>query len=122
VHRRRRRRGIGSAVDAGRWLEPARRFVELQCDELLRHPTWLFSSGPIGDPPRPEDEAAVHVDDLVTAAGVREHRVFAGRLDRHRLGLGERALVAAFRAPDGDFRDREAIGVWAASIADELHV
>jgi menaquinone-dependent protoporphyrinogen oxidase len=82
----------------------------------------LFSSGPIGDPPRPEDEAAVHVDDLVTAAGVREHRVFAGRLDRHRLGLGERALVAAFRAPDGDFRDREAIGVWAASIADELHV
>jgi menaquinone-dependent protoporphyrinogen oxidase len=113
---------LGSAVYAGRWLEPARRFAERHRDELTRHPTWLFSSGPIGDPPRPEDDEAVHLDEAVEALSAREHRVFAGRLDRHRLGLGERALVIAFRAPDGDFRDWEAIGVWASSIADELQV
>jgi menaquinone-dependent protoporphyrinogen oxidase len=113
---------LGSAVYTGRWLDAAHRFATLHQDELRRHPTWLFSSGPVGDPPRPDDEAAVHVDDLIAATGAREHRVFAGRLDRGRLGLGERAVVFAFRAQDGDFRDWEAIGVWAESIADELQV
>jgi len=113
---------LGSAVYAGRWLEPARRFVERHRDQLAHHPTWLFSSGPVGDPPRPEDADAVHLGETVEGLTVRDHHVFAGRLDRHRLGLAERALVTAFRAPDGDFRDWEGIGVWASSIADELQV
>ena len=41
---------LGSAVYAGHWLEQARRFVEAHEDELADRPTWLFSSGPIGDP------------------------------------------------------------------------
>jgi menaquinone-dependent protoporphyrinogen oxidase len=36
---------LGSAVYVGRWLEPARRFVEEHADELAARPTWLFSSG-----------------------------------------------------------------------------
>ena len=111
---------VGSGVYAGRWLEPARRLVEEHCDELVRIPTWLFSSGPIGSPPRPDDAHAVDVAELVAAAGPRGHRVFAGRLDRHRLGFGERAMVFAFRAADGDFRDWDAIATWAGGIADEL--
>ena len=63
---------------------------------------------------------AVDVTELVAAAGPRGHRVFAGRLDRHRLGFGERAMVFAFRAEDGDFRDWDAIATWAGGIADEL--
>ncbi len=111
---------IGSGVYAGHWLEPARRLVEEHRDELSRVPTWLFSSGPIGEPPRPDDAHAVDVDALVAAVAARDHRVFAGRLDRHRLGFGERAMVFAFRAPDGDFRDWDAIAAWASGIADEL--
>jgi menaquinone-dependent protoporphyrinogen oxidase len=111
---------IGSGVYAGHWLESARRLVGEHCDELVRVPTWLFSSGPIGDPPRPDDAHAVDVDELVAAAAARGHRIFPGRLDRHRLGFGERAMVFAFRAPDGDFRDWDAIGAWASEIADEL--
>ena len=30
-------------------------------------------------------------------------------------GFGERAMVFAFRAPDGDFRDWDAIGAWASA-------
>lgn len=111
---------VGSAVYAGHWLEPARRLVEAHRDELRRVPTWLFSSGPIGDPPRPDDAHAVDVAVLVDAASARDHRIFAGRLDRHRLGFGERAVVFAFRAADGDFRDWDAVGAWAGRIADEL--
>jgi menaquinone-dependent protoporphyrinogen oxidase len=111
---------IGSGVYVGHWLESARRLVDEHCDELVRVPTWLFSSGPIGDPPRPDDAHAVDVDELVTATAARGHRIFAGRLDRHRLGFGERATVFAFRAPDGDYRSWDAIAAWAGGIADEL--
>jgi menaquinone-dependent protoporphyrinogen oxidase len=111
---------IGSGVYAGHWLEPARRLVDEHRDELVRIPTWLFSSGPIGDPPRPDEEHAVHVDDLLQASGARGHRVFAGRLERHGLGLTERAMVFAFRAPEGDYRNWDEIGAWAAALADEL--
>jgi len=111
---------LGSGVYAGHWLEPARRLVLDHRDELLRVPTWLFSSGPIGAPPRPDDAHAVDVDELMTAAAARGHRVFAGRLDRDQLGFGARAMVFAFRAPDGDYRNWDAISAWAGEIADEL--
>jgi menaquinone-dependent protoporphyrinogen oxidase len=111
---------LGSAVYAGRWLEPARRFVAEHGAELAKRPTWLFSSGPIGDPPRPEAAKAVHIDELLAESGAREHRVFAGKLDRSRLSFGERALVVAFRAPDGDFRDWDEIADWAGEIATAL--
>ena len=44
---------LGSAVYVGRWLEPGRRFVDEHAEELAAKPTWLFSSGPVGDPPKP---------------------------------------------------------------------
>jgi menaquinone-dependent protoporphyrinogen oxidase len=50
----------------------------------------------------------------------RGRRVFAGRMDRHRLGFAEKVLVSALRVKDGDFRDRDAIETWAAQIAAEL--
>lgn len=111
---------IGSAVYLGHWLESARSFVEHHGGELAGRPTWLFSSGPMGDPPRPGAHEAVQVDDLVEASSARGHQLFAGRLDRHHLGFGERAVVFAFRAEDGDFRDWDDIAVWASGIADAL--
>lgn len=111
---------LGSAVYAGHWLEPARRFVEKHGDELAKRPTWLFSSGPIGEPPRPSEQDAVQVEPIVAATRAREHRVFAGELDKHQLSFPERALVLAFRAAEGDFRDWDAIDAWAGEIADAL--
>jgi menaquinone-dependent protoporphyrinogen oxidase len=107
---------LGSAVYAGRWLGPARDFVDRHATELAGRPVWLFSSGPIGDPPLPKEEAP---EALAFAAriGAREHRSFAGRLDRDQLGMMERAVTKVLRAPDGDFRNVEEIRGWAASIA-----
>jgi menaquinone-dependent protoporphyrinogen oxidase len=111
---------LGSAVYAGRWLEPARRFAERHGDMLADRPTWLFSSGPIGDPPRPDDADAVHVEHVLEATRATDHRVFAGKLDRSKLSFAERALVFAFRAEEGDFRDWEEIAGWACDIAETL--
>ena len=71
-------------------------------------------------PPRPTDYKAVRVDSLVEATSPIEPRLFAGKLDRDRLGFGERAVVFAFRATDGDFRDWHELAGWAAAIAGHL--
>jgi menaquinone-dependent protoporphyrinogen oxidase len=111
---------LGSAVYMGRWLEPAATFAEDHSAALSARPTWLFSSGPIGDPPRPDDARAVDVDDVVSKTGAHGHALFAGKLDKHTLGFGERAVMLAFHAGEGDYRDWEAIEAWARGIADEL--
>ena len=111
---------LGSAVYAGRWLEGARAFVDEHADELAARPTWLFSSGPIGDPPRPAEDAAVQLDEIVKRTSAREHRILSGKLDRTKLSFGERAIAFAFRAAVGDFRDWDAIAAWANEIADVL--
>lgn len=109
----------GSAVYAGHWLKPAREFLERHATDLNTKPVWLFSSGPIGDPAKPQEDP-VDASSLVELTGARDHRVFAGKLDRRALNFGEKAIVMALRAPEGDFRDWSEIGEWAAGIARTL--
>jgi menaquinone-dependent protoporphyrinogen oxidase len=110
---------IGSGVYAGRWLEPAKDLLERHREALARIPVWLFSSGPIGDPPKPDDDP-LDAAPLVALVGARGHRVFPGLIDRKRLGLGEKAILAAVRAPEGDFRPWAEIDAWARELAEEL--
>jgi menaquinone-dependent protoporphyrinogen oxidase len=107
---------LGSAVYVGRWLDPAREYASLYAEALRNRPVWLFSSGPIGDPPFPPDEPH-DAAPLVKITGARAHRVFPGRLAKSLLSFGERAMVTAMRAPIGDFRDWGEIAGWAAEIA-----
>ena len=107
---------VGSAVYAGRWLEPARQYAARYAGSLRARQVWLFSSGPIGQPPFPPDEPYDSAP-LAALTGARAHRVFPGRLDRSRLTFGERAMVTAMRAPVGDFRDWDGVADWAAEIA-----
>jgi menaquinone-dependent protoporphyrinogen oxidase len=111
---------LGSAVYMGRWLPSARAIVDDLGEELRRRPVWLFSSGPVGDPPEPDGERAFDPADLMAATGARDHMLFAGRLDRDRLGLAERAVARAVRAAPGDFRDWDAVAAWADRIAADL--
>ncbi len=110
---------IGSGVYAGRWLEPAKDLLTRHREALARIPVWLFSSGPVGEPPKP-DEDPVDAATMVALVGARDHRVFAGNLDRSRLGLGEKAIVKVVRASEGDFRSWADIEAWAQEIAAEL--
>lgn len=111
---------LGSAVYAGHWLKEAKELVDTLAAVGSTKPVWLFSSGPVGEPPKPEEDP-VDVAEIVDVLAAREHRVFAGRIDRSKLGFGERALVTALRVAEGDFRDWEQITSWAEGIAAELH-
>jgi menaquinone-dependent protoporphyrinogen oxidase len=112
---------IGSAVYVGRWLDTARELVESNASALAERPVWLFSSGPLGPPDalKPEGDP-VDVAAIAEAVSAQDHRVFAGRLDRMLLSFGEKAVVLAVRAPEGDFRDWEAIDGFAGEIAGHL--
>jgi menaquinone-dependent protoporphyrinogen oxidase len=108
---------IGSALYMGDWLPEARRFVEDNRETLATIPVWLFSSGPLGpDDPQPHSDPA-HLDAMMRATGARGHRLFIGKLDRSSLGFGERLIAKVVKAPEGDFRDWEAIRSWAREIA-----
>jgi menaquinone-dependent protoporphyrinogen oxidase len=127
---------IGSAVHMGRWMAEARTFVEHHQYPLASHPTWLFSSGPIGDKPvdaqgRDVLEAAKPREfaDFNRLIGPRDHRVFFGSFDPEAkpVGLAERLAVPFMRMAaakegmlSGDFRDWPAIETWAEEIATAL--
>ena len=110
---------LGSAVYAGHWMKEARALADTLAGAGSTPTVWLFSSGPVGHPPKPEEDP-VDVAEIVAALSARDHRVFPGKIDKSELSFGERAIVIALRAPDGDFRDWDQITAWADSIAAEL--
>jgi len=111
---------FGSAVYTGGWLADATRFAHAHSWALRRMPVWLFSSGPIGLEgtkllgDRPE------VPELLKLTQAREHRVFRGKLDKQNLDAVDRYVTRVVQAPEGDFRDWEAVRDWARSIAASL--
>jgi menaquinone-dependent protoporphyrinogen oxidase len=115
---------IGSAVYLGHWLDPAKELVYRFHDALTGRPVWLFSSGPVGKPTsklaQSMDQDPVDLPGILEATHAREHRRFAGKLDRKVLSLPQRASLLVFRGLNGDFRDWADIRRWAAGIAQQL--
>jgi len=110
---------LGSGIYVGHWMDAAKHLVERHAAALASMPVWLFSSGPIGDPPKP-DEDPVDIAEIVETTHAREHRLFAGKVDRAALGLGEKVILMAVRAPEGDFRPWDEVREWANGIAAAL--
>lgn len=115
---------VGSGIYLGNWLKEARRFVDAHAAVLAQRPTWLLASGSIvGEPPVVDDPDALRpglVKRLVETTRAREHKLFAGKLDKNTLVLLERAAVRGAHASEGDHRDWQVIDDWAALIAHEL--
>jgi menaquinone-dependent protoporphyrinogen oxidase len=110
---------LGSGVYAGRWLAPAKQLIERESAALATRPVWLFSSGPLGDPLKPEADPE-DVELLLKRTRAVGHRVFAGKIDKRQLGIAEKAIFAVVRAPEGDFRPWPAITEWASDIAETM--
>jgi menaquinone-dependent protoporphyrinogen oxidase len=111
---------LGSAVYMGRWLKEATEFARRHRELLTERPLWLFSSGPLGTDVVDAEEQPKELAELRQMLGPRDHRLFYGALTRDALGFGERMVVKAVKAPEGDFRDWDEIRAWAVPIAGEL--
>lgn len=111
---------LGSAVYAGSWMKEAMEFVHRHAEALAPLPVWLFSSGPLGEEIQDGMDQIRQLPELRATLSPRDHQIFFGALDTEALGFGERMIAKAVKAPDGDFRDWDAIGVWTEGIAAEL--
>jgi len=111
---------VGSGVYAGNWLKSARQYVEQHAATLATMPVWLFSSGPLGNPPKPDADEAVKADAFVEQTQAVGHELIAGAAAKDKLGFAEKSIMKAVRAPYGDFRDWDAIDAWADTIARQL--
>ena len=115
---------IGSAVYMGHWLDPAKELVNRFRDALTGRPVWLFSSGPVGKPSgklaQSMDQDPADLPGILEATRARDHRRFAGKLDRKQLSVPQRASLLVFRSLEGDFRDWASIRQWADGIARQL--
>src|SRR6266496_1908846 len=111
---------IGSAIYYGSWLKEATEWVHHHQAVLAQRPVWLFSVGPLGTEVQDAEQQPKEMAEFQQAIAPREQRIFFGALDPSRLSFAERMMAKALRAPEGDFRDWEAIEAWAASIARDL--
>ena len=115
---------IGSAVYMGHWLDPAKDLVNRFHESLTRRPVWLFSSGPVGKPSgklaQSMDQDPADLPGILQATHARDHRRFAGKLERRVLSRPQRASLLVFRGLNGDFRDWTDIRQWAEGIAQQL--
>lgn len=110
---------LGSGVYMGKWLPAATKLIDRFQIDLRERPVWLFCSGPTGEPA----EAPVDPPCLAELSGIVNavsHRTFGGKLERDKLGFGEKLVVGMVKAPMGDFRDWEAVEAWSREIVGEL--
>jgi menaquinone-dependent protoporphyrinogen oxidase len=110
---------LGSAIYNDRWLPAARHFTDDNVEALRRRPLWVFSCGPVGDPLGLTADTPDHAE-ITEALWARGTATFPGRLRAAELGLLERATVRLINAPEGDYRDWDAIRAWAEDIHEAL--
>ena len=110
---------LGSGVYAGHWLQPAKAFVERHEAALRERPLFVFSSGPVGEPPKATDEPA-EARRIDVETGAIDHRVFGGRLAASQLGPFEKVDLKVVKATLGDDRPWDDIADWAKEIARYL--
>ncbi|HET9344412.1 MAG TPA: flavodoxin domain-containing protein [Candidatus Limnocylindrales bacterium] len=107
---------LGSGVYAGHWLKPAKQFVDRHEAGLRERPLFVFSSGPVGQPPKESDEPAEIAAVDATFHPI-DHRVFGGRLTASQLGPFEKLIIGIVKAPLSDDRPWDDIADWAKAIA-----
>jgi menaquinone-dependent protoporphyrinogen oxidase len=113
---------IGSAVYMKRWRGDARHILKKHRKALRQMPSWVFSSGPVGDPANdnPDWNQPPKIVEKVGDLGGRGHAVFGGRLPTEPHGFMEKAMVEGTPQEHRDRRDWAEIREWAKQIAGEL--
>jgi menaquinone-dependent protoporphyrinogen oxidase len=115
---------LGSAVYIGKWRKEAVKFLQANEKMLAERQVWLFSSGPVGEGDAVEllegwrfPEAQQPLADRIRP---RDIVVFHGVINMNKLNPIEKWMFKKFESPVGDFRNWDAITVWATDIADVM--
>ena len=115
----------GSAIYMGQWMKDTVKFVERHRDALSKIPVAYFAVCLTMKDATEENRytAAAYLDPVrkkVPEVEPVSVGLFAGALDPSKLSFLFRAIVKKMGAPEGDFRDWEAIRAWAEELAPLL--
>ncbi len=116
---------VGSAIRMGKWLPEAVEFVKTHQDRLGRLPVAYFAACLT----MKDDTAEVRRKAMGFLDPVRKQfprvkpldiGLFAGAVDYAKLSLAYGLILKVKGAPEGDFRNWEAIRTWAAGLRPAL--
>lgn len=114
---------VGSGVRASTWHAPVRAWITANADALKSMPVAFFTVNlTVANEPEKTDEIKAWSDPLITETGVRpvDIGVLAGWNEPKRFSFIERSIMKIMKAPQGDFRDWDAIASWTRSAAGKL--
>lgn len=124
---------LGSAIHGGKWLPEGHEFIDRQSAALRVRPVWLFSVSTLGDDesmfrPRAAQrlrrmrQETPELTQFRRSISPREHRNFAGAIQRSDWPATGRAFFRAMGGRYGDHRNWRAIDAWTEQIAGALAV
>lgn len=116
---------VGSGVRAGSWHGSVKAWVTAQADALKSRPTAFFTAClTMGSNPEKSEEVRAYTDPLIAESGVTpvDIGLFAGMNQPKAFSLPERLIMKAMKAPEGDFRDYEAVAAWTREVAGKLEL
>jgi menaquinone-dependent protoporphyrinogen oxidase len=122
---------LGSAIHNQRWLPQAAAFIWSHDSALAVRPVWLFSVSSVGGTSsffgrriaalmrriRPEPKGVAKYRQVLHP---RDHRNFAGAVERTHWDLLGNLFLRALGGTYGDHRDWDDIARWADEIAHQL--
>ena len=109
---------VAGALYAFRWHRDARHFAKRFAPALRQRAVWLVSSGPLDDSATTKEIPPVkQVARAMAATGARGHLTVGGRLEPDAKGFPASAMA---KKSAGDWRDRDQVHQWVASVVDDL--
>jgi menaquinone-dependent protoporphyrinogen oxidase len=114
---------VGSGVRAGNWHGAVKEWVAANAGALKARPTAFFTAClTMAQAPDKADEVRAYTDALIAETGVEpvDIGLFAGMNEPKRFSLPERLIMKMMKAPEGDFRDMDAVAEWARTMVERL--
>jgi menaquinone-dependent protoporphyrinogen oxidase len=116
---------VGSGVRASNWHAPVKEWVTQHAPVLKDKKVAFYTVGlTLATDPTKTDEVRAYTDPLIAETGVKplDVGVFAGSNEPKKFSFIERTIMKMMKAPEGDFRDWDAIEAWAGAAADKMGV
>ena len=109
---------LGSAVRMSQWLPDAMKFVEQHQAQLSQVPTAFFAVHlmNIRDDEASRRSRQAYLDPIRKLVSPQKEAFFAGVGDWKKVSFVDGLIGKAVKAPEGDFRDWQAIQAWAEDL------
>ncbi len=114
---------VGSGVRVGKWHGSARKWVRSNAGALEGKPVAFFTAClTMAQEPEKADEVRAYTDPVIEESGIEPIDVglFAGWSELDKFGFVSRTILTKMEAPEGDFRDWDAIAAWTREVAPKL--